>query len=132
MNQAKPQGAFLRLTIQGFYFLPVFALLLGLTGVGVWVYLSTPRAEAADVEQSIAAALPVGSSEQDVRAWLVARGMSVGTFEATGDEDARYIESWVPNPEAPLELLPRDIRIRFFFDENERLTRFTVAEESGF
>jgi len=57
--------------------------------------------------------------------------MPANAFDYQGQ---RFIESWITDsgPPGGFPFSIRDIRIQFFFDENERLVRFTLKQEDRF
>lgn len=110
----------------------VMAVTIGLLCAGILFWSPTSKFKIADVEQMISTSLPIGTPKKEVKAWLTIRSMRVNHCQ---DEQGRpFIESWIPDSGPPTELSfgIRDIRLQFFFDESERLVRFTVKEEDRF
>jgi hypothetical protein len=107
------------------------ALLIGACA-GVRFWLTAPRVKVADIDERIGTALPPGTSKKVVEEWLTAHSMVIQDY--TNSFEDPYIQSWIPDsgPRAELPFGVRDIRIQFFFDKNERLSRFTVQEEDRF
>jgi hypothetical protein len=108
------------------------AAIVGLLCAGIQSWQRTPKVKVADIEQMIGASLPIGTPKKEVEAWLTSRSMPV-----KHDQDgprSRFIASWIPDSGPPSEYPYgiRDIRLQFFFDESERLVRFTVKEEERF
>ena len=104
-------------------------ILIGLAGAGATCWFS-PRVNVADAERLICSFLPPGTSKKDVVAWLVARSMTVGDYKNAGR--GSRIESWIPDSGTRFPFDIKDIRIEFFFDENNCLIRCTVQEEDRF
>jgi hypothetical protein len=102
-------------------------------GARLWLRtLATPTVKVADVEKQVATALPSGTCRKDVEDWLAARSMVIQDYTNSAEDPC--VQTWIPNS-GPLAEFPfgiRDIRIQFFFDKNERLTRCTVKEEDRF
>jgi hypothetical protein len=99
----------------------------GLMCAGLCLWLSMPRVKVADVEELVASSISAGTTRKVVEDWLKGRSMVI-----LGSKNE--IESWIPDT-GPLAEFPfgiRDIQIRFFFDGDERLSIFTVKEESRF
>jgi hypothetical protein len=129
MSEKEPASKAVRWPILGCV---AAALLIGLMCAGVRVWLAAPRVKVADVEQRIGTSLPLGTSKKVVEEWLAAHSMVIQDYTDSFEDPC--IQSWIPDsgPRAELPFGIRDIRIRFFFDKNERLTRVTVQEEDRF
>jgi hypothetical protein len=110
----------------------LFALLFLAVGcLGVRSWLATPKVSVAGVEADIRTDLPIGSLRKEVETWLTARSMPVQEYN---DGRGSGIGSWIPDsgPRSEWPFGIRDIRVRFTFSPDGRLSDFAVQEEDRF
>ena len=59
--------------------------------------------------------------------------MTTRTGQEWIDEDGRKVISlWICNTGPPLQFMPMDINLKFYFDVDDHLTDYVIVEESRF
>jgi hypothetical protein len=108
----------------------ILLLLVGLALAGLGYGCFVPRVSMGRLRQEIEEQLPLGTPRKDVENWLKARGILAYTvLDGTRREIGIGGRVHDTGPRI-LHLLagPTQIRMYFYFDEQNRLTRFSVDE----
>jgi hypothetical protein len=101
---------------------------------GCWwllTWLAADRVAEEQVVESIQASLPMGSPRGEVDAWVAARGIW-NKRDMVNECGRPCLECWYTNTGSKLDLIPKDIRVRFYFGPDGDLTDYTVKTEDRF